>query len=316
MPVSAIVAIAIVLVLVIIGSMAIQIVPQQSAWVLERLGRYHATLSAGLNVITPFIDHIAYKHNLREFPLTASPQVCITRDNTQVTVDGILYYQIMDPKLASYGSSNYQMAITQLAQTTLRSAIGTMDLDQVLSSRATINAEVVQALDEAGVTWGVKVLRYEIRDITPPDAIVKAMEMQITAERGKRAIIAKSEGDRTQQINNAEGERQSQINRSEGEQQASINVASGQAQAIELVARATANAIQMIAESVTKPGGNQALQLQVAKEFVAQFGNIAKAGTTILMPANVADVGGLVETALQIIKSDAKASVAGAASSS
>jgi regulator of protease activity HflC (stomatin/prohibitin superfamily) len=315
MPISAIVAIAIVLVLVIIGAKAIQIVPQQSAWVLERLGRYHATLPAGLNIITPFIDHITYKHNLREFPLTASPQVCITRDNTQVTVDGILYYQIMDPKLASYGSSNYQLAITQLAQTTLRSAIGTMDLDQVLSSRATINAEVVQALDEAGVTWGVKVLRYEIRDITPPDAIVKAMEMQITAERGKRAIIAKSEGDRTQQINNAEGERQSQINRSEGEQQASINVASGQAQAIELVARATANAIQMIAESVTKPGGNQALQLQVAKEFVAQFGNIAKAGTTILMPANVADIGGLVETALQIIKSDAKAASAGAAGS-
>lgn len=314
MATTGVIVLAVVVVLVIIGAMAIQIVPQQSAWVLERLGRYHGTLAAGLNVITPFIDHVAYKHNLREFPLSAAPQVCITKDNTQVTVDGILYYQIMDPKLASYGSSNYQMAITQLAQTTLRSAIGTMDLDQVLSSRATINAEVVQALDEAGVTWGVKVLRYEIRDITPPDAIIKAMEMQITAERGKRAIIAKSEGDRTQQINIAEGERQSEINRSEGAQQASINVASGEAQAIELVARATANAMQMIAESVTKPGGREALQLQVAKEFVAQFGAIAKAGTTILLPANLADVGGLVESALQIIKTDTAAAAAAKAS--
>lgn len=311
MPVAAAIVIAILVVLLLIGAKSIRIVPQQSAWVVERLGRYHATLPAGLNIITPFIDRVAYKHNLREFPVAVQPQVCITKDNTQVTVDAVLYYQVTDPKLASYGSSNYESAIIQLAQTTLRAAIGTMDLDAVLSSRSTINAEVVQSLDEAGVTWGVKVLRYEIRDITPPDAIVKAMEMQITAERSKRAIIAKSEGDRTQQINVAEGDRQSEINRSEGAQQAAINVASGQAQAIELVAKATAAAIQMIAESVSRPGGNEALQLQVAKQFVEQFGNIAKAGTTILLPANMADVGGLVESALQIIRAD-KTAVAAA----
>lgn len=294
---------AIILVLLIIGFRSIRIIPQQNAWVLERLGRYHATLLAGLNVIVPFTDRIAYKHNLRETPMTAAPQVCITKDNTQVTVDGILYYQVMDPKLASYGASNYQFAITQLAQTTLRSAIGTMDLDQVLSSRATINAEVVHVLDEAAITWGVKVLRYEIRDITPPEAIIRAMEMQITAERGKRAVIAKSEGDRAQQINVAEGQRQSEINRSEGEQQASINRATGEARAIELVAQATANAIAMIAATVSKPGGREALQLQVAQDFVTQFGNIAKAGTTILLPANLGDLGGMVATALQIIRS-------------
>jgi regulator of protease activity HflC (stomatin/prohibitin superfamily) len=285
---------------------SLKVVPQQSAWIVERLGRYHGTLGAGLNIIAPFVDRIAYKHNLREFPLEVKPQVCITKDNTQVTVDGILYFQVTDAKLASYGSSNYTLAITQLAQTTLRSAIGTMDLDQVLSSRATINAEIVQALDEAGITWGVKVLRYEIRDITPPQAIIRAMELQITADRERRATIAKSEGDRTQQINIAEGQRQAEINRSEGEQQAAINRATGQSQAIELVAKATANAIQAIAEMVSKPGGMEALQLQVAKDYVNQFGNIAKESTTILLPANLAELGGMVETALQIIRSDGK----------
>jgi len=263
-------------------------------------------LGAGLNIIAPFVDRVAYKHNLREIPMEVQPQVCITKDNTQVTVDGILYYQVTDAKLASYGSSSYTLAITQLAQTTLRSAIGTMDLDQVLSSRATINAEIVQALDEAGITWGVKVLRYEIRDITPPQAIIRAMELQITADRERRATIAKSEGDRTQQINIAEGQRQAEINRSEGEQQAAINRATGQAQAIELVAKATANAIQAIAEMVSKPGGMEALQLQVAKDYVNQFGNIAKESTTVLLPANLAELGSMVETALQIVRSDGK----------
>lgn len=295
----------------LIALRAIKVVPQQSAWVVERLGKYHETLGAGLNIIIPFVDRIAYRHNLREIPMEVQPQVCITKDNTQVTVDGILYFQITDPKLASYGSSNYTMAITQLAQTTLRSAIGTMDLDQVLSSRATINAEIVQALDEAGVTWGVKVLRYEIRDITPPQAIIKAMEMQITADRERRAVISQSEGQRAQQINIAEGDRQAEINRSEGEQQAAINRATGQAQAIELVAKATANAIQTIAENVSKPGGIEALQLQVAKDYVSEFGNIAKESTTILLPANMADLGGLVETALQIIRSGGRKVPAG-----
>jgi regulator of protease activity HflC (stomatin/prohibitin superfamily) len=297
----------------LIALKSIKVIPQQSAWVVERLGKYHEMLGAGLNIIIPFVDRIAYKHNLREIPMEVQPQVCITKDNTQVTVDGILYFQITDPKLASYGSSNYTMAITQLAQTTLRSAIGTMDLDQVLSSRATINAEIVQALDEAGVTWGVKVLRYEIRDITPPQAIIKAMEMQITADRERRAVISQSEGQRAQQINIAEGDRQAEINRSEGEQQAAINRATGQAQAIELVAKATANAIQTIAENVSKPGGVEALQLQVAKDYVSQFGNIAKESTTILLPANLADLGGLVETALQIIRSGDKPLAAAAA---
>lgn len=285
---------------------SLKIVPQQSAWIVERLGRYHATLGAGLNIIAPFVDRVAYKHNLREIPMEVQPQVCITKDNTQVTVDGILYYQVTDAKLASYGSSSYTLAITQLAQTTLRSALGTMDLDQVLSSRATINAEIVQALDEAGITWGVKVLRYEIRDITPPQAIISAMELQITADRERRATIAKSEGDRTQQINIAEGQRQAEINRSEGEQQAAINRATGQAQAIELVAKATANAIQAIAEMVSKPGGMEALQLQVAKDYVNQFGNIAKESTTVLLPANLAELGSMVETALQIVRSDGR----------
>jgi regulator of protease activity HflC (stomatin/prohibitin superfamily) len=285
---------------------SLKIVPQQSAWIVERLGRYHATLGAGLNIVAPFVDRVAYKHDLREIPMEVKPQVCITKDNTQVTVDGILYYQVTDAKLASYGSSSYTLAITQLAQTTLRAAIGTMDLDQVLSSRATINAEIVQALDEAGITWGVKVLRYEIRDITPPQAIIRAMELQITADRERRAMIAKSEGERTQQINIAQGQRQAEINRSEGEQQAAINRATGQAQAIELVAKATATAIQSIAEMVSKPGGMEALQLQVAKDYVNQFGNIAKESTTVLLPANLAELGSMVETALQIVRSDGK----------
>src|SRR5260370_21220416 len=196
-----IVGVAVVLFILILVMKSIRIVPQQSAWIVERLGRYHATLGAGMNVVVPFVDVISYKHNWREFPLEVKPQVCITKDNTQVTVDGILYFQVTDAKLASYGSSNYTLAITQLAQTTLRSAIGTMDLDQVLSSRATINAEIVTALDEAGVTWGVKVLRYEIRDITPPQAIIRAMELQITADRERPATIAKTESERTQPIN-------------------------------------------------------------------------------------------------------------------
>ncbi len=302
-------AIVILLIVVLILGQAIRIVPQQSAWVVERLGRYHETLTAGLNFLVPFVDRLAYRHNLREVPMDVAPQVCITKDNTQVTVDAVLYYQITDPKLASYGSSDYRLAITQLAQTTLRSAVGTMDLDVVLSSRATINAEIVQALDEAGVGWGVKVLRYEIRDITPPAAIVKAMELQITAERERRAVVAKSEGDRAQQINLAEGQRQAEINRSEGEQQAAVNRATGQAQAIELVAKATSNAIATIASAVSNPGGLEALQLQVARDYVAQFGNIAKAGTMVLLPANLADLGGLVAGALEIIRAaDPKAS--------
>lgn len=307
-------AIFIVLVVILILGRAVRIVPQQSAWLIERLGRYHETLTAGLNIVVPFVDRVAYRHNLREVPMDVAPQVCITKDNTQVTVDAVLYFQITDPKLASYGSSNFRLAITQLAQTTLRSAIGTMDLDVVLSSRAAINAEIVQALDEAGVGWGVKVLRYEIRDITPPAAIVKAMELQITAERERRAVVAKSEGDRAQQINLAEGQRQAEINRSEGEQQAAVNRATGQAQAIELVAKATSNAIGTIAAAVSSPGGLEALQLQVARDYVAQFGNIAKAGTTVLLPTNLADLGGMVAGALEIIRAaDPKKSPAPAA---
>ncbi|MGH9535640.1 MAG: SPFH domain-containing protein [Terriglobales bacterium] len=302
MPIFLVATILIVLAVIVILGQAIRIIPQQSAWVIERLGRYHETLTAGLNIVVPFVDRVAYRHNLREVPMDVAPQVCITKDNTQVTVDAVLYYQITDPKLASYGSTNFRLAITQLAQTTLRSAIGTMDLDVVLSSRTAINAEIVQALDEAGVGWGVKVLRYEIRDITPPAAIVKAMELQITAERERRAVVAKSEGDRAQQINLAEGQRQAEINRSEGEQQAAVNRATGQAQAIELVAKATSNAIATVATAVSNPGGLEALQLQVARDYVAQFGNIAKAGTTVLLPANLADLGGMVAGALEIIR--------------
>src|SRR5687767_10996998 len=281
---------------------AIRVVPQQHAWVVERLGRFHATLQPGLNFVIPFVDRLAYRHDLREIPLDVPSQVCITRDNTQLQVDGILYFQVTDPKLASYGSSNYVLAITQLAQTTLRSIIGRMELDRTFEERDQINATVVAALDEAALSWGVKVLRYEIKDLTPPAEILRAMQAQITAEREKRAVIAASEGRRQEQINIATGQREASIARSEGEKQAEINKAQGEAAAIVAVADATAEAIRKIAEAIRSPGGDQAVQLKVAERAVDAFAQLAQKTNTMIVPSSVTEVSALIGSAMTLIK--------------
>lgn len=281
---------------------ALKVVPQQNSWVVERFGRFHAALSPGLNIVIPFIDNVAYKHLLKEVPLDVPSQVCITKDNTQLQVDGILYFQVTDPKLASYGTSNYVMAITQLAQTTLRSVIGKMELDKTFEERDDINRAVVAALDEAATSWGVKVLRYEIKDLTPPKEILHAMQAQITAEREKRALIAASEGRKQEQINIATGEREAFIQRSEGEKQSAINRAQGEAEAIKAVAAATAQAIQQVAQAIQSPGGMDAVNLKVAEKYVEAFGNVAKEGNTLILPGNLADMGAMVATAMSIVK--------------
>ncbi len=282
---------------------SICIVPQQSAWVVERLGKFDRVLHAGPGFIIPFIDRVAYKHSLKEIPLDVPSQICITRDNTQLQVDGVLYFQVTDPKLASYGSSNYIDAVTQLAQTSLRSAIGKMELDKTFEERDLINATVINALDEAALNWGVKVLRYEIKDLTPPNEILRAMQAQITAEREKRALIATSEGRRQEQINIATGERESAIARSEGEKQAQINNAQGQATAIREIADATAMSIQKVASAIVQEGGMQAVNLQVAERYVEAFGEVAKQGNTLILPANLADMGSMIAAAMTVVKS-------------
>jgi regulator of protease activity HflC (stomatin/prohibitin superfamily) len=279
---------------------ALKVVPQQNSWVVERLGRFHAALLPGLNIVIPFVDRIAYKHMLKEVPLDVPSQVCITKDNTQLQVDGILYFQVTDPRLASYGTSNYILAITQLAQTTLRSVIGKMELDKTFEERDHINQAVVAALDEAATSWGVKVLRYEIKDLTPPKEILHAMQAQITAEREKRALIAASEGRKQEQINIATGEREAFIQRSEGEKQAAINNAQGEA--IKAVALATALAIQQVAQAIQSPGGMDAVNLKVAEKYVEAFANVAKQGNTLILPGNLADMGAMVATAMSIVK--------------
>ncbi|MEY4413920.1 MAG: hypothetical protein RIQ53_1213 [Pseudomonadota bacterium] len=284
---------------------SLKVVPQQHAWVVERLGKYHATLSPGLNILVPFIDQVAYRHSLKEIPLDVPSQVCITKDNTQLQVDGILYYQVTDAKRASYGSSNYQLAITQLAQTTLRSVIGRMELDRTFEEREIINAQVVSALDEAALNWGVKVLRYEIKDLTPPAEILHAMQAQITAEREKRALIAASEGRKQEQINIATGERESFIARSEGQKQAEINQAQGQAAAIEAVAEATAEAIRKIAAAIQQPGGEQAVQLKVAEKAVEAYGQLAQKNNTMIVPGHMGEVSTLIGTAMALFKGGA-----------
>jgi regulator of protease activity HflC (stomatin/prohibitin superfamily) len=280
----------------------INVVPQQHAWVVERLGKYHSTLGPGLNIVLPFIDRVAYKHILKEIPLDVPPQVCITKDNTQLQVDGILYFQITDAMRASYGSSNYLAAITQLAQTTLRSVIGRMELDKTFEERDQINVAIVNAIDESAANWGVKVLRYEIKDLTPPKEILHAMQAQITAEREKRALIAASEGRKQEQINIAVGEREASIARSEGEKQASINRAQGQATAIVALAEASAEALRQIAAAIREPGGADAVNLKVAEQYVAAFGQLAKTNNSIIVPANLGDMSGLIATAMQVAK--------------
>ncbi|MFD1244684.1 SPFH domain-containing protein [Paralysiella testudinis] len=297
----------------VFGFKAFTVVPQQEAYVVERWGRYYKTLTPGLRWLVPFMDRIAYKHTLKEIPLDVPSQVCITRDNTQLTVDGIIYFQVTDPQLASYGSSNYVIAITQLAQTTLRSVIGRMELDKTFEERDDINRTVVAALDEAAISWGVKVLRYEIKDLVPPQEILRSMQAQITAEREKRARIAQSEGVRQEQINLASGQREADIKQSEGEAQAAVNEsqgnkvaqinrAEGEAQALRLVAAATADAIRVVAEAIRTPGGNEAVNLKVAEQYVEAFGKLAKESNTLIMPANVADIGGLVSAGMSIVK--------------
>jgi regulator of protease activity HflC (stomatin/prohibitin superfamily) len=298
------IALVIFVVLVILVIKAIKVVPQQNAWVVERLGKYHQTLTPGLNFVWPFIYRVAYKHSLKEIPLDVPSQVCITRDNTQLQVDGILYFQVTDPMRASYGSSNYIVAVTQLAQTSLRSVIGKLELDKTFEERDIINAQVVQAIDEAALNWGVKVLRYEIKDLTPPKEILHAMQAQITAEREKRALIAASEGRRQEQINIATGEREAFIARSEGEKQAEINKAQGEAAAILAVAEATAEAIRKVAESIRQPGGEQAVQLKVAERAVDAYGKVASdATTTLIVPSNMTEVSALIASAMKMVQS-------------
>ncbi len=305
------IAILLVVIAVIFISRTVKIVPQQNAWVVERLGRYDRTLTPGLKFVIPFIERVAYKHSLKEVPLDVPSQVCITKDNTQLQVDGILYFQVTDPKLASYGSSNYLVAVTQLAQTTLRSVIGRMELDKTFEERDMINAAVVSALDEAALTWGVKVLRYEIKDLTPPNEILRAMQAQITAEREKRALIAASEGRRQEQINIATGEREAFIARSEGEKQAEINKAQGEAEAIKAVAEATAEAIRMVADAIQQPGGDQAVQLKVAEKAVEAYAQLAQKNNTMIVPGNMTEVAGLIGTAMGLIKGTGSSARAG-----
>ncbi|HEY1997404.1 SPFH domain-containing protein [Paraburkholderia sp.] len=298
---STIVGVALLVIVIVIAAKTIKIVPQQHAWVLERLGRYHATLTPGLSFVVPFVDRIAYKHVLKEIPLDVPSQVCITRDNTQLQVDGVLYFQVTDPMKASYGSSNFVFAITQLSQTTLRSVIGKLELDKTFEERDFINHSIVSSLDQAASNWGVKVLRYEIKDLTPPKEILHAMQAQITAEREKRALIAASEGRKQEQINIASGGREAAIQRSEGERQAAINQAQGQAAAILAVAEANSQAIQKIAAAIQSNGGMEAVNLKVAEQYVNAFGNLAKQGTTLIVPGNLADMSSMIASALTIV---------------
>lgn len=296
------IALALFVVVLIVIAKGVRVVPQQHAWVIERLGRFHGVLAPGLNLVIPFVDRVAYKHILKEIPLDVPSQVCITKDNTQLAVDGVLYFQVTDPRLASYGSSDYIAAITQLAQTTLRSMIGRMELDRTFEERDHINKGVVEALNEASLNWGVKVLRYEIKDLTPPKEILHSMQAQITAEREKRALIASSEGRMQEQINIATGEREAAVRESEGEKMAAINRAQGEAEAVKLVAEATAKALYMVAQATQAPGGMQAVNLKVAEKYVDAFGNLAKTNNTLIVPSNMADISSLIASAMTVMK--------------
>ena len=288
------------LVLITIAKTAV-IVPQQSAYVVERLGRYSSTLNAGFHLLVPFLDAIRYRHSLKETALDIPEQICITRDNVQVSVDGILYLKVLNPERASYGISDYRFAITQLAQTTLRSEIGKIELDRTFEMRTNINTQVVNELDKASDPWGVKVLRYEIRNITPPKDILAAMEKQMRAEREKRAVILASEGDRDAAINEAEGQKQKVIKASEAKKQQQINEAEGAASAILAIAGATAEGIRKVAESIQVQGGFEAVQLRVAEQYIGKFGELAKASNTLVLPASVSDVGSMIALAMNVI---------------
>lgn len=278
------------------------VVPQKSEFIVERLGKYHNTLAAGFHILVPFIDRVAYKRSLKEEVLEIPPQVCITRDNVAVSIDGVIYMEVRDSKLSSYGIQNYYQAAVQLAQTSLRSAIGKIDLDKTFETREAINHQVITAVDEAATGWGVKVLRYEIKDINPPQSVMAAMELQVKAEREKRAEIARSEGERQARINMAEGQRQQAINISEGEKQKRINEAQGRAAEIEIVASATAEGIRRVAEALEGQGGMDAAKVRLAEKYIGEFGNLARTNNTLILPAGAADVAGMVAAALSVVE--------------
>ena len=297
-----IVTVLIAVVVVITLYRTARVVPQQQVFVVERLGRYRSSLQAGFHILVPFLDRVAYKHSLKERAIDVPQQVCITRDNVQIAVDGVLYLQVVDAQRASYGIGDYGFAIAQLAQTTLRSEVGKIDLDRTFEERAAINASVVQEVDRASDPWGVKVLRYEIRDIAPPRDVLAAMEKQMRAEREKRATILESEADRESQINRAEGEKQRVIRESEAQRQKQINEAEGEAHAIRAVAEATAEGIRKVGEAISTPGGLDSARIRVADQYVSEFGNLARTNNTIILPSNLADVSGFVATAMEVIK--------------
>jgi len=297
-----IVAIVLAFVLLIVLSRTAVVIPQQSAYVVERLGRYNGVLNAGFHILVPFMDAIRYRHSLKEDAMDIPEQICITRDNVQVGVDGVLYLKVLNPERASYGISDYRFAITQLAQTTLRSEVGKIELDRTFEERSHINIEVVTELDKASEPWGVKVLRYEIKNITPPKDVLAAMEKQMRAEREKRAAILTSEGHRDSAINMAEGDKQQVIKQSEANRQQQINEAEGQASAILAVATATAEGIRQVASAIESPGGALAVQLRVAEQYITQFGNIAKEGNTLVVPASLSDVSSMLALAMNAIK--------------
>ncbi|MCX7848118.1 MAG: paraslipin [bacterium] len=280
-----------------------KVVPHQTVFIVERLGKYSRTLYSGFHILIPFIDRVAYKHTLKEQAIDVPPQICITKDNIAVEVDGILYLQVTDPARASYGITDYRFATIQLAQTTMRSLIGKLDLDRTFEEREATNSQIVRVLDEASEPWGVKVTRYEVKNITPPQTIRDAMEKQMRAEREKRALIAESEGEREARINRAEGEKQQNIRISEGEKMRQINVAEGRAREIELIATATAEGIRKVAEAIQQPGGMEAVSLRVAEQYVSAFAQLAKTTNTLIVPANVSDVGGVVAALTQVMKS-------------
>lgn len=290
--------------MVIVARTAV-IVPQQSSFVIERLGKYSGTLNAGFHILTPFVDRVAYKHSLKENAIDIPEQICITRDNVQVGIDGVLYMKVLNPERASYGINDFRFAIIQLAQTTLRSEIGKIDLDKTFEERTNINMAVVSELDKATEPWGVKVLRYEIKNITPPRDILAAMEKQMRAEREKRATVLTSEGQRDAAINVAEGQKQHQIKTSEAKKQQQINEAEGEAQAILSIAAATAEGIRQVAEVIRMPGGYEAVQLRVAEQYVNEFGKLAQTGNTLIVPADLSNIAGMVQSAMTVFKQNA-----------
>lgn len=297
-----ILASAIIILLFLVVWSIIKVVPQQRAYIIERLGKYHSTLQPGINFVAPFIDRVAYKHSLKEQAYDIHEQVCITKDNVQVRVDGVIFLQVVDPHKASYGINDYVFAVTQLAQTTMRSEIGKIDLDKTFVERMAINQAVVAAIDEAAISWGVKVLRYEIRNIDPPQTVLMAMEKQMQAEREKRAVILESEGRQQSAINIAEGEKQRVVLNSEAQKMEQINNAEGEAAAILSVAEATAESIRKVAEAIQSKGGMEAVQLQVAEQYIEQFGKLAKEGNTLILPSNLTDVGSVIASAMTVIK--------------